>query len=99
MGSTSWTFAAVTRELILSDWRANLVSHCFYSFPAHVMLRPSRTTLQRHCATSFFLVELWEWTYGNLNTVIGEDESGVGSGELGGRHCDRRCELLSKVSR
>ena len=27
-------------------------------------------------------------TYGDLNTVIGQDEGGVGSCELGGRHCE-----------
>jgi len=43
-----------------------------------------------HCATSFFPPGDFRdfLTYGDLNTVIGEDEGGVGSGELGGRHCD-----------
>lgn len=27
-------------------------------------------------------------SYSDLDTVIREDESGVGRGELGGRHCD-----------
>lgn len=26
--------------------------------------------------------------HSDLNTVIGEDESGVGRGEFGGRHCE-----------
>jgi hypothetical protein len=29
-----------------------------------------------------------EISYGDVDTVIGEDESGVGGCELGGRHCD-----------
>ena len=28
------------------------------------------------------------WTYGNINAIIGKDESGVGGGELGVRHLD-----------
>jgi hypothetical protein len=28
---------------------------------------------------------IWD-TYGDLNTVIGQDEGGVRAGELGGRH-------------
>jgi hypothetical protein len=27
-------------------------------------------------------------SYSDVDTVISEDESGVGGGELGGRHCD-----------
>jgi hypothetical protein len=30
-------------------------------------------------------------TYGDLNTVIGQDEGGVRAGELGGRHVDGWC--------
>jgi hypothetical protein len=41
-----------------------------------------------------------EISYGDIDTVIGEDESGVGGCELGGRHCDvvrERCGVYSRM--
>jgi hypothetical protein len=40
-------------------------------------------------------------SYSDVDTVIGEDESGVGGCELGGRHCDVCCDrgIVVKSSR
>jgi len=37
-------------------------------------------------------------TYGDLDTVIGQDEGGVGGSELGGRHCDVFCVVVVEQS-
>jgi hypothetical protein len=40
----------------------------------------------RMSSLGYVFIDIWIWTYGDLQTVIREDEGGVGSGELGGGH-------------
>ena len=70
------------RELILSAWN-DRVSTARRMRCDIVALRQAQLGVFA-CAVGMYVVQ----TYSDLNTVIREDEGGVGGGELGGRHCD-----------
>ena len=80
MGSTSGTLAALMRVWSFSDCCVT----CQYCFQ---ILQESAPDVER-CDRGWVSRAPRVCTYGDLDTVIGQDEGGVGGCELGGRHCE-----------
>ncbi len=78
IGSTSTTLAALMRVEILSAWgfECQLSAARGGSAPAHLRSGPRGRG---------------RFAYGDLNTVVGEDQRRVGSGQLSVRHFDCGC--------
>lgn len=80
MGSTSSTPAALIRVWSLSDY-ATVSGAPLSSIPSVAVIIVGFSNFE--AATGSL-----RSTHGNLNAIVGEDQSRVGGGNFGVRHCD-----------